>query len=331
MPDRHFGEIEGVPEGTDFQTREALSTAEVHRPTQAGISGGENEGSDSIVLSGGYEDDEDFGDVIVYTGHGGRDPGTGQQIANQTFARGNAALARNKVLGLPVRVVRGFELDSPFAPERGYRYDGLYSVDEFWEETGRSGFKVWRYRLRKDSAGTTPAVRPGAETPTPPERRQVTTTRIIRDTEKSRRVKQRYDYTCQICGTRLDTPAGPYAEGAHIKPLGVPHNGPDIESNILCLCPNHHALFDDGAIALADDFTLIGANPQRTLEHLLSNTRLESNTCAITGSTLECSFRVIRKVWTQFHRPAWSESCSFLTSRSHQNRLWKCNDLQPLR
>lgn len=131
MPDRHFGEVEGVQEGTEFQTREALSAAGVHRPTQAGISGSEKEGSDSIVLSGGYEDDEDFGDVIVYTGHGGRDPNSGEQVAHQSFTRGNAALARNKVLGLPVRVVRGFELDSPFAPERGYRYDGLYSVEQF--------------------------------------------------------------------------------------------------------------------------------------------------------------------------------------------------------
>ncbi|MGN6430905.1 MAG: YDG/SRA domain-containing protein [Gaiellaceae bacterium] len=27
---------------------------------------------DSIVISGGYEDDEDYGDLIVYTGAGGR-------------------------------------------------------------------------------------------------------------------------------------------------------------------------------------------------------------------------------------------------------------------
>jgi len=87
--------------------------------------------------------------------------------------------------------------------------------------------------------------------------------------DKSRRVKEIYDYTCQVCGTRLETPAGPYAEGAHIKPLGTPHNGPDIEANILCLCPNHHVLFDDGAIALTDDFGLLGipGEPQLVLRH----------------------------------------------------------------
>lgn len=65
MADRLFGEIEGINEGAEFETREALSKAGVHRPNQKGISGGADEGSDSIVLSGGYEDDEDFGTLIV--------------------------------------------------------------------------------------------------------------------------------------------------------------------------------------------------------------------------------------------------------------------------
>jgi putative restriction endonuclease len=149
-------------------------------------------------------------------------------------------------------------MDSALAPERGYRYDGLYWVDEFWEETGRSGFKVWRFRLRKNDDSILPPLKTGTETPTNPERRAVTTTRIVRDTEMSRRVKHLYDYICQICRTRLETPAGPYAEGAHIKPLGVPHNGPDVDANLLCLCPNHHVLFDIGAIALADDLSVLG-------------------------------------------------------------------------
>jgi putative restriction endonuclease len=36
-------------------------------------------GAESIVVSGGYKDDKDFGDVIVYTGHGGQD-GKGNQV-----------------------------------------------------------------------------------------------------------------------------------------------------------------------------------------------------------------------------------------------------------
>ncbi len=44
-----------------------------------------------------------------------------------------------------------------------------------------------------------------------------------------------------------------YAEGHHIQPLGTPHDGPDTAANVLCLCPNHHAACDKGAIALTMD------------------------------------------------------------------------------
>ena len=30
-----------------------------------------------------------------------------------------------------------------------------------------------------------------------------------------------------------------------------------MKENIICLCPNHHVLFDSGAITLADDFTVL--------------------------------------------------------------------------
>ena len=95
MAERIFGEIPGQPEGALYASSEALSHAGVHRPIQAGISGSADEGADSIVLSGGYEDDQDYGDVIVYTGHGGRDPTSCQQTSDQTLTRGNLALTRS--------------------------------------------------------------------------------------------------------------------------------------------------------------------------------------------------------------------------------------------
>jgi SAD/SRA domain-containing protein/HNH endonuclease len=98
----------------------------------AGIAGSESEGADSIVLSGGYEDDEDLGEEIVYAGHGGRDWGGGRQVA-------------------------------------------------------------------------------------------------------------------------------------HFRPLGAPHYGPDTPDNILCLCPNHHVLFDHGGVAVAEDHSLLGAEGHLTV------------------------------------------------------------------
>jgi putative restriction endonuclease len=53
MANQAFGEIQGYPEGSTFDFREALSKAGVHRPTMAGISGTAEEGAESIVLSGG--------------------------------------------------------------------------------------------------------------------------------------------------------------------------------------------------------------------------------------------------------------------------------------
>ena len=82
MADRVFGEIEDIPVGTSFQTRKEAAAAGVHKPLQAGISGSKDDGADSIVISGGYEDDSDSGDVIIYTGEGGQDD-KGRQIANQ--------------------------------------------------------------------------------------------------------------------------------------------------------------------------------------------------------------------------------------------------------
>src|SRR3954470_11214782 len=104
---RTFGDIPGQPEGSRYASRQEAHEAGVHRPIQAGISGAAAEGADSIVVSGGYEDDQDYGDTIVYTGHGGNDPNSGAQIADQTLDRGNAALALNHQQGLPVRVIRG--------------------------------------------------------------------------------------------------------------------------------------------------------------------------------------------------------------------------------
>lgn len=112
---RKFGEVDGVEVGALFASYADLNQAKVHTQTQAGISGSQTEGAESIVVSGGYEDDQDFGDEIIYTGQGGRDA-SGKQIADQTLTRGNLALAKNELEGLPVRVIRGAHKGNQFAP-----------------------------------------------------------------------------------------------------------------------------------------------------------------------------------------------------------------------
>lgn len=260
MAERIFGHIAGYPEGSLFRDREELHAAGVHRHLQAGISGSQSEGAESIVLSGGYEDDQDYGDTIIYTGYGGRDSETGRQTHDQPFTRWNRALAYSGQNGLPVRVIRGANQDSPYSPSMGYSYDGLYAVEDFWHEVGVSGFEVWRFRLVKIPEKVVPGELIAEEPPSysAAERQGSRVSRIIRDTAQSRRIKVLHNYRCQMCGTRLECLAGPYAEAAHIRPLGAPHNGPDTVDNILCLCPNHHVLFDNGAVSIADDLSLIG-------------------------------------------------------------------------
>ena len=96
-----FGPIPGVAPGHEFANRMELWSAGVHRQTQAGISARQGEGAESIVLSGGYEDDEDLGTVIIYTGRGGRSAESQQQVTDQTLTGGNRELARNVLTGLP--------------------------------------------------------------------------------------------------------------------------------------------------------------------------------------------------------------------------------------
>jgi len=258
-----IGSISGINVGQTFLDRRALHDANVHRGLVQGIAPHGN----SIVLSGGYVDDEDEGDRIIYTGHGGRDEITGRQIADQSLTRYNAALAKNYAEGNPIRVNRGHQLDSPYAPEQGYRYDGLYRIDRYWSERGRDGFIVWRFFLVR-LEGQSPIGTLETESQTTgdqlqnigtdrPGRSFTTVSRVIRNTRIGNEIKRLYEYKCQICSQLLETPSGLYAECCHIRPLGRPHNGPDTIDNVLCLCPNHHVLFDSHAIHISNELTVV--------------------------------------------------------------------------
>ncbi|XP_026331879.1 E3 ubiquitin-protein ligase UHRF1-like [Hyposmocoma kahamanoa] len=179
MPPNHFGPIPGIEVGMCWRFRIQLSESGVHRPPVSGIHGRDVEGAYSIVLSGGYEDDVDNGDEFTYTGSGGRDLSgnkrTAEQSCDQTLARENKALARNCAVkqisetggdagdnwreGKPVRVVRSYKMLKHFpkyAPKAGIRYDGIYKVVKYYPEKGLSGYRVWKYLLRRDDPSPAP-------------------------------------------------------------------------------------------------------------------------------------------------------------------------------
>lgn len=74
--------------------------------------------------------------------------------------------------------------------------------------------------------------------------------RIARDSSIVRRLKIKYGFRCQICGERIELKSGFYCEAHHLRPLGIPHNGPDSESNLIIVCPNHHTQLDYTAIPI---------------------------------------------------------------------------------
>lgn len=89
-----------------------------------------------------------------------------------------------------------------------------------------------------------------------PERRSYELNAIVRDHGLTKTIKEMYGYKCQVCGIRLEAGQTWYAEAAHIRPLGGPHNGTDTIENMLCLCPNHHKLFDIGGFYIEDNFEI---------------------------------------------------------------------------
>ncbi|MFF4356048.1 YDG/SRA domain-containing protein [Streptomyces sp. NPDC001604] len=208
--------------------------------------------------------------------------------------RDNAALKLSYERGLYIRIIRGPKGDSRYSLPEGYRYDGLYEITAVRTAISKSPapdgspIEICQFDLQRlpgpeqeltsaerrvaevleqqegllladEEAKVAPGEQDDLEFTSEekfPTTRATRIQRIVRDAAAARRVKDLYDHECQVCGLRLVGPDGrPYSEGAHIKPLG--DNGPDVERNILCLCPNCHVRLDIGAIVIDDDWSIV--------------------------------------------------------------------------
>lgn len=93
----------------------------------------------------------------------------------------------------------------------------------------------------------------------------------VRNAGHVRKLKRLYGDLCQFCRVPVQVETSPdrfYSEGAHIKPVGKPHNGPDTPANLLILCPNHHVELDTGMLTLvkhAANFVIEARNPDHAL------------------------------------------------------------------
>ena len=150
LGDINFKKVDKFAEGTFFKDRKEILKNNLHNNLVFGIY--QNQGiAKSIVLSGGYIDEtNDRGDEFIYIGQGGRDNKTKKQVSNQSFENThNKSLVFNCNWNIPVRVFRGSELNSDYAPKNGYRYDGKYMINDFWYSTGVDGFKICNFKLVK--------------------------------------------------------------------------------------------------------------------------------------------------------------------------------------
>ncbi|TYH25671.1 hypothetical protein ES288_A03G187800v1 [Gossypium darwinii] len=159
--ERYFGDLPGIEVGHRFYSRAEMVAVGLHKLLQKRIDyigkpyvESEYNGytfplAAAIVMSGQYEDDFGNREEIVYTGEGEKDiPGKKRQFRDQVMRCGNLALKNNKKQSVPVRVIRGHKCDDSYS-KKVYIYDGLYKVTGYWDEKGVSGFKVFKYRLKR--------------------------------------------------------------------------------------------------------------------------------------------------------------------------------------
>lgn len=98
-----------------------------HGSSQGGITGNPESGAYSVIMAGGLDPrglpypNQDDGDEVLYCGTDNKDS-TNQPSGN------TKALITNWENRQPVRLFRSHNLNSPHAPEIGFRYDGLYDV-----------------------------------------------------------------------------------------------------------------------------------------------------------------------------------------------------------
>lgn len=166
----------------------------------------------------------------------------------------------NYNLGRPVRVLVKLSVLSGNSSDTEYLYLGLFEVVS-WSWGFRDGWKVLVYQLcvlgNQSLVPEEVAFSLARGEELPALRKSASVTRLVRNSAVARSVKKLYADTCQMCGLQLRTAAGTYSEAAHIRPLGIPHRGPDSLSNLLCLCPNCHTQFDGHALTVAPDGTVL--------------------------------------------------------------------------
>ena len=141
-----LGSVPGVEIGDEFHYRIELNIIGLHRQIQGGIDYVKHDGlilATSVVASGGYADDLDNSDSLIYTGQGGNVMRSFKEPEDQKLARGNLTLKSSMQEKNPVRVIRGYDSEDG----KTYVYDGLYLVEKCWQDLGPHGKLIFKFQL----------------------------------------------------------------------------------------------------------------------------------------------------------------------------------------
>ncbi|KAL5570017.1 hypothetical protein UlMin_026592 [Ulmus minor] len=161
---KRLGPIPGVNVGDKFQSRAELKVIGLHHRFLDGIDFMKIDGKNfatSVVNSGRYENGVKSHDTFLYSGEGGNALfGNNRERTDQKLERGNLALKNNIEAKAVVRLIRSFQIPNDSKSDvvgisdrklHGtiYVYDGLYSVDDYWQDRGKHGKLVFRFSLKR--------------------------------------------------------------------------------------------------------------------------------------------------------------------------------------
>lgn len=156
--------------GSWYPTQLAVLRDGGHGASQGGITASPEDGAYSVIMAGGMDPkgkpypNIDRGDEVLYCGT----DNTNAEV--DAPSHDTKAMLVNHAEGKPVRLFRSSNLNNKYAPELGFRYDGLYSV-EGYEKLDPDGEKRNRHRFKLvRRAGQNPIRCEGpAKRPTPQE------------------------------------------------------------------------------------------------------------------------------------------------------------------
>lgn len=133
--------------GSWYPTQLAVLRDGGHGASQGGITASPEDGAYSVIMAGGMDPkgkpypNVDRGDEVLYCGT----DNTSAEI--DAPSHDTKAMLVNHAEGKPVRLFRSSNLNNKFAPELGFRYDGLYAVEDY-EKLDPAGEKRNRHRFK---------------------------------------------------------------------------------------------------------------------------------------------------------------------------------------